>query len=134
MVIPDYLKYRAYIHGEMKMVQAIFWNNDYTRVTEIRYTDAAGDIESVPDCPLMQSTGFKETGSDRLVFEGDIVEVEYQYGISVCVVEWCNVKYGLILKPIKGQKPIHKPHFRISGKKRITVLGNIYQNPDLLGV
>ena len=117
--------------------QSIFWNKDFTEITEIRYLDVDGEVtgvsgEEAKNAPLMQSTGFKETESDRQIFEGDLVKVEYQYGISTCVVEWCDVKYALILNPIDGEKPRHKPHFRLSGKKSVKIVGNIYENQGLI--
>lgn len=135
-------RYRAFINGEMKDLQAIFWSSDFTKITEIRFFNSKGDIDSrsavdggipsLEQIPIMQSTGFLETGSERFVFEGDIVEVEYQYGKSLCVVEWCDTKYGLVLNPVKGEKPKHKPHFRIPGKKSIIIVGNTFENSDLL--
>ena len=128
------LRYRVFVDGKMKDVQALFWDKDFSKVTEIRIFDDSGDVEAVQGdgIPIMQCTGFQETGSNKLVFQGDIVEVEYQYGTSLCVVEWCDVKYGLILNPVRGEKPKHKPHFRIPGKRSIMIRGNIYEDARLL--
>lgn len=81
---------------------------------------------------LMQSTGMKDTAG-KLIYEGDLVEMDYPQGKSMCEVKWCELKHNFVLNPLKGEFPRKKPHFRLAGKRKISIIGNIYENADLVG-
>ncbi len=124
-------RYRIFLHGKMRDVQAVFWKApELVEVSEVRYLNDDGEVEAVPrshgPLMLMQSTGFKDSAGN-LIYEGDVVQVEYQYGAASCVVEWCPIKCDLVLKPISGDRPKHRPHFRLSGKKSVIISGNVYE-------
>ena len=120
--------YRVYVDGRMHQVIGLFWNKPGV-ITEVRYLRVVRDnveivgIKSPDPSIIMQSTGFTDSNG-KTVFEGDIVELDYQYGKPVCLVEWCPIKFALVLKPINGERPKHKPHFRVAGKKKVEVIGN----------
>lgn len=123
--------YRVLVGGRIVPVRALFWKED--RVIEIRYIDPEGELaaikgEQLKDVTLLASTGVKETGKSSFVFEGDVVEIEYQRGTSTCVVEWCKIKSSFVLRPISGNRPPKQVHFRLSGKKLIRVVGNVFQD------
>ncbi len=129
--------YRAWVGQELFPVRAIFWDRTSECISEIRYANVDGEVyaikgDELKSVDLMSSTGVRETGTNRFIFEGDVVSIEYQRGNSLCVVEWCGVKSALVLRPISGNRPKNQIHFRLSGKKRIVILGNIHENGELL--
>jgi len=130
-------RFRVFVRNRLFIVQSIFWNKKLTSINEIRHFDEMGDIvaikgDDLDNITLMTSTNVKETGKDTFVFEGDIVQIEYKQCVSTCVVEYCRIKCSLILRPLKGDKPKNQKHYRISGKKLIRVVGNIFYNPELI--
>lgn len=81
-------------------------------------------IECCQDFPLMQFTGLKDKNGKE-IWEGDIIEVDWndiRYSIHNFVIEW-NEKYCSFV--FEGGCPFNdKIHFK--------VIGNIYENPELL--
>lgn len=70
------------------------------------------------DLKLMQCTGLKDKNG-KLIYEGDIVK---EYDEGPCVVEWQNDLYSLNCY-------CGKPWSQLGV---IEVIGNIYENPELI--
>ena len=67
---------------------------------------------------LMQFTGLKDKNGKE-IYEGDIVEYE-TFDTIIGVVEWCAGSYLLNGEEMYLDKDIYK------------IIGNIYENPELL--
>ena len=82
--------------------------------------------------PIMQYTGLKDKNKKE-IYEGDVVIYEItKHRKEICVVEWsCDYSAGFHLKPIR--MPNCTP-FRLGLdlQKDYEIIGNIYENPELL--
>lgn len=134
-------KFRAWDKRSKKFVQS-----------GIQFNNTTMTLEAIPDIILTQSTGLKDTDGKE-IYEGDIVEYNYYYDlhhptISRKKVVWidkdasfgCQKEWESSEKCTCGQTHTHKypgiSTFRdiLSGSKKdsLKVLGNIYENPELL--
>ena len=143
-------KFRAW-DKENKIMLAVnnicnlFWDSKFIEGYEL-VPDPKGKQEydlidhkiDFADVILMQSTGLFDI-NDKEIFEGDIVELEYELtghrsryiitfestwdiNIEFCFWEMREIRLNY-LKPIS-----------YLDEKKVTVLGNIYENPELLEV
>lgn len=126
------LRYRAWLKEDKEMIEVEemnFYNGEL---------DFIGDgitwMCKSNDCVLMQSTGMRDK-NDREIFEGDIVKVTDgdertnfpDGGIgTICGLDEIFMWY------IDGQ--VHNGLFDISQEYYIEVIGNIYENQELLEV
>lgn len=74
-----------------------------------------------------QYTGLKDKNG-RKIFEGDIVKVYLAYKTIVCIVKWEDCSY--VLQDIK----IQDYKYSMGKSFELEVIGNIYDNPELLEV
>jgi uncharacterized phage protein (TIGR01671 family) len=87
--------------------------------------DWPGEYNSLymSDCELMQYTGMSDkTGGE--VYEGDIVEADPELGSCWRLGE---------VRFTNGAFRVHG-YVLIEAVKHLTVIGNLYENPELLGV
>lgn len=83
------------------------------------------------DCDLMQSTGLKDKNGKE-IFEGDIVDVGTRIPFLNEIKRDCDSGY---LKLVPIDKRWTEGFFtNYEDKSRYEVLGNIYENPELLEV
>lgn len=72
---------------------------------------------------LMQYTGLKDKNSKK-IFEGDIVKYDNDYIKQIGVIEWNDKNSSFQIKGISSSSMTHL--------KRMIVIGNIYENKELL--
>ena len=120
------IEFRAYSKRTKKMynVLAIFF---YQNVVKLSKTCGSGIsfLEQLDDVVLMQYTGIKDKDGVQ-IFEGDIYRYEYYTGDGVeyrnSVVKWESTE-------IAYEGVFHGYELN---NYEIEVIGNIYQNKDLL--
>jgi uncharacterized phage protein (TIGR01671 family) len=117
--------------------------NDQVRVTSNRFgdgevlveaTDGFGWIEVKPEY-LMQSTGLKDKNGME-IFEGDLVKVSVDNGFDylfeeLSIVEPSKIHSGLVCSLKSHEAEYRIIHAEILGYE-YEVVGNIYENPELL--
>ena len=131
-------KFRAW-HNELGRMMSIknMWFQD-SRIEELELNDAVMNdyITVSPDeIELMQSTGLKDKNNQE-IFEGDILivsdehswleVVSYNQEKAMFVTEEINRKYKVPESPLNDLFDTNIFKFK--------VLGNIYENPELLEV
>lgn len=78
--------------------------------------------------PLMQSTGFL-VKSDKYVYDLDIVKFDKG---SVGLIEWSEERFCYVVVWESHRRKWCKSLAWLSGRKNIEVIGNIYENPNLI--
>lgn len=89
------------------------------------------DLEFDKQCVLMQCTGLKDKNG-KLIYEGDVVKFSSLYGHAIFEIKW-NEEFATFGYEDK------ETDFSEFGKlyndaAYIEVIGNIYENPELLEV
>ena len=132
-------KFRVYDKWDkvMKYVESIEWN----RETKFDELELIGTVDSTdenftefkhPDWfILMQSIGLYDK-NDVEIFEGDILKIK-DSRLAVYVVERHKDKFMWVLRYQKDKNQCF-PFYNVTGAffEEIEVIGNIYENPDLL--
>ena len=140
-MIPKIRFFGRVADGQMRMVlaEAIDFTIGFVYYSYHDYTvegddNVYGDTISFENCVLMQSTGlFDKNGKE--IFEGDVVKVtdgdertDFSDGGNGTI---CGLD-DLYMWYIDGQ--VQNGLFDINQEYYIEVIGNIYQNPELLEV
>ena len=128
------IKFKAWnkIENEMSYVFQIQYDGVILEVT-VEDDDYLWDIN---DIELLQNTGLKDI-RDNEIWEGDIVKWGhlpggYETPVRIAVVEF---KPDIQFRPInlKNNKPFYYGNFAYRDtEKYLEILGNIYDNPELL--
>ena len=108
------------------------WDDIHREMIDLQEQDVNPyNISDVPQNNLMQCTGLKDK-SDRLIFEGDII---YKKGTKnhrgekmYSEVVWDQMYAEFNISDDNGM------HRMPSNSNNIEVIGNIYENPELLEV
>lgn len=119
------------------------------QVPKMKYNSGIGFIKNQlddTDCVIMQCTGFKDK-NNNLIYEGDIINDKSNH-IRVVVWEQDSFKYPALKtsryfhSPISNKLEERKVDLRGKltfqdnvykcDKKHFEVIGNIYENPELL--
>ena len=134
----DRLKYRFWHKPSKKTLNCYGFNKHYT------FADTVGGIGTkynpcnTSDCVFMQCTGLKDKNG-KLIFEGDILKVTGSrdasgYGVVEYLQAGCQFFVNGYLDYPSPYHPRRKGEFHQPLQEWLCteVIGNIYQNPELL--
>jgi len=135
-------KFRVWLPRQGKMV-------DVTKITFVEgkvncvFYSAKYSSDTISACyegitfELMQSTGLKDD-NDREIYEGDVIKVsnglcEIDEENPFVVVKWDEEAGAYTMKDFTGEFDTLNIGWQIADKLvRVEVVGNIYENPELL--
>lgn len=80
---------------------------------------------------IMQYTGLKDKNGLE-IYEGDIVDIEHPAWTNQCVVEFMNGSFIFRSKEDATQDVVVPGFTFMKEMWKVKILGNIYQNPDLI--
>ncbi|HGJ7236672.1 TPA: YopX family protein [Streptococcus pneumoniae] len=128
-------KYRAYDGGSLNRMyqpdEVMVGNGDIWIIDE---DSVAGEWIVNNDIHLMQSTGLLDKNGKE-IFEGDIVQFEDCYEVSdflyinTGIIEWCQGGFH-----VTNRDSVLMEDLLDGDSLDVTILGNIYENPELLEV
>lgn len=132
--------------GRMMLIKNMWFQDDKVEELELNDTVMNDYITAYPDeIELMQSTGVKDRNSVE-IFEGDILEIQ---GIRM-IVKFGSYEYvessksnghtlgvvydglGFYVECINAADPDRISPFEPETLKNSQIIGNIYENPELL--
>lgn len=134
------VKYRAWSKGDLEMnsVTALRWSPWFQFITAVEVS-SVGEC-SLDDVILMQSTGIKDQ-HEKEVFESDVVAFQtevyvdevwgkplYETYSDYAIVKWIDGRFILHLY----DEDLELWEVCEDGKMYGLVVGNIYENPELL--
>ena len=144
------IKFRAWIKEQKQMVEVIELNFHQATIASIYDDYASGeqewDLEDFKNVELMQYVGLKDKNGTE-IYEGDIVmimnkediySVNYgEFGVpNVDLEVYQDLAVGFFIKPEHDLKNVIPFSLTIplntSYSKDVMVIGNIYENPELL--
>ena len=106
------------------------WWSDKTLVGAVNIAPDGGlNLEPDDQFIVQQCTGLKDS-NDKLIFQGDIVE----WGNEMWRVEPSYIGFELHDFPYykHGDGYIDFPELKDGGSSLLTILGNVFENPELL--
>lgn len=118
-------KFRAWdkFEKEMLEVHGINYDADGVWTKEVFDEEDTGDFIHFSDIELLQSTGLLDKNGTE-IFEGDIIKNERN---EIGYITWASGSFNYC----DGMTNFHL--FSIGSGQTFEVLGNIYENPHLLG-
>lgn len=138
------IKFRSFIERLKLMTMVTDIDFDNAEITAYYFNDY--HFIKIGDINLMQYTGLRDKNGIE-IYEGDILELINEDGERIkCVVEFGNriltTEHGAIIDiqcfyfKIGDRKtnPVANNYCGKHDLKIIEVMGNIYENPELLGV
>lgn len=132
-------KFRAWDKRKSVMREvAVLYFTKGGKVNGIEYWKTPSELKSyhVRNLALMQSTGLKDKHGVE-IFEGDIVKLSVQNGFDyldneICIVKRSIVHSGLVCATCKTDVEYRIYNTELFEEYVYEVIGNIYENPDLL--
>ena len=120
------IKFRIFDKGDNKMKYADIEHFD--DMFGFRFEHKSFEADGEPDMiELMQSTGLKDSRGIE-IYEGDIIKKTYGASIPVFTVAWHDARAMFIQHDGYNEALFHL------APANMKVIGNIYENPDLLKV
>lgn len=111
----DRFKFRSYYQYQDQTYKMIY---DIQKMENFKEWIAQENID-----PVMQCTGLRDK-NDKLIYEGDILKYTALPNPFLC--EWYKNGYWLNFFQNGAKRNLHSMH------NSIEVIGNIYENPELL--
>lgn len=131
----DRLKYKVFDKDDKKLHNVIFVNHENNSVEWYNEYDKKR-AEFIYEIPIVECTGLKDKNG-KLIYEGDIIKIEYfDDGIKyrIGVVEWEDDGYCVTYYNAKDTKVSGCSLVDVAnGYNEQKVIGNIYENPELIG-
>ena len=129
------IKFRAWDKRHKRMIEVTSINfRDRTIEEETRY--AVNRKLYLDDVVLMQHTGLKDSKSVE-IYEGDVLTLKYprdrRYTVTAKVIRGSQIS-AMTLKFEDEFTTEEIPLYKISAEHNLEILGNIYENPELLEV
>lgn len=107
---------------------------DITQETPVFQLDYFGEyLEYYPYYEVMQSTGLKDKNG-KLIYEKDIIRFYFDNDEIIAVIEWDNDECRFYLNTTDYFKDKYVTDYEIVKQEEYEVIGNRYQNPELLEV
>jgi len=103
-----------------------FWKSDDKEMVYLNLDDEGFGFLLRNYPPVMQYTGLKNKNGKE-VYEGDIVKVNYEKGEKIGIVKYNN-RFGMFVIDFGKEQDVVGDY----GEKRSEVIGNIFENSDLL--
>ena len=131
------IKFRAWLKEEKKMVNVE--TIDFSEKS-IQHLEKNEIIDAyllrttfLEDIDLMQYTGLKDKNGKE-IYEGDILKYNFPYDgrlKHISLVKFVETEASFGIKDIYGNEI---PLYRITANNYFEVVGNIYENPELLNL
>lgn len=127
----DRFKFRAIINNEIKDVYYFYElpNNKDVVFICTDFENCKGHY--ISSNQLVPCTGKKDK-NNNLIFEGDIVRFYFDNDEIIAVVEWDDDECRFYLNTTDFFKDKYVTDYEIVNQEEYEVIGNIYENPDLL--
>lgn len=134
----DRFKFRYFNKYANKMVEPENWQNVdgiYECIKQQICFD--GDIAPLPydhignGLVFMQCTGKKDKNG-KLIYEKDIIRFYFDNDGIIAVIEWDNDECCFYLNTTDYFKDKYVTDYEIVKQEEYEVIGNVYQNPELL--
>lgn len=131
------IRFRAWHNTweEMSEVKRIRFDDEGNVTTVLFIGKDLGVNAKIDEIELMQSTGLFDE-NDKEIFDGDILKVKIMSGQSwLETVRYNDVKAMFVSKEVK-RKVLESPLYDlfITDLLEVEVIGNIYENPELVEV
>lgn len=134
--LPTFRFYDNYFN-RMFSVFSMDWDREgIVKEIHVEIEGVKGDTVAVllSDGHLMQSTGLSDKNGVE-IFEGDILQYKYPYDMRMKtfgIVVWRYDKACFALKDMRGLTTEQMELYRITADNYLEVVGNIYENKELL--
>ena len=133
------IKFRAWDKETKKMfsvthLQLDIYNDKVSFAASEDLEENRTEFYDMDKIKLMQFTGLEDKNGKE-IYEGDIVSVKYLYDKRTtdrAQVVWQEDKAGFGLKSLKGLTNEVYELYRVTSKHNLEVIGNIYENKELL--
>lgn len=123
----DRFKFRVWHVPTKTMYEVYEFNKDFVKATPDLVVISVRTLKT-KDCILIQCAGLKDKNG-KLIYEGDIMQVEFKNETLIAVVEHDKEDTGFGCK----FNPKSDTLYSLSPmKSRGLIIGNIYENPELL--